>query len=83
MKLTESTMKKGKSVEHFLISEFLKRGLDVYLLVVDVHGIDILVRSKTGRTAEIQVARKSCFPRGRLPPKGGKSKVNATPKTKP
>jgi hypothetical protein len=55
MKLTESRLKKGKSVEHGLISELLKRGLDVYLPVVDTHGIDILVRSRSGKTAEVQV----------------------------
>ena len=55
MKLTESRLKKGKSVEHALISELLKRGLDVYLPVVDTHGIDILVRSRSGKTAEVQV----------------------------
>ena len=42
-------------MEHGLISELLKRGLDVYLPVVDTQGIDILVRSRSGKTAEVQV----------------------------
>ena len=41
----------GKRIEHFLIGQMLKEGLDVYLPVVDDKGIDAVVRRPDGSFA--------------------------------
>lgn len=51
---TESSTKKGKAIEHYIISEFLKNDFDVYVPVVD-DGVDLIVRDKKGGFLEIQV----------------------------
>lgn len=51
----------GEATEHLVVSKFLAEGREVYLPVVDDHGIDILVKSKSGAPdnyQEIQVKSK-------------------------
>lgn len=45
---------KGAIGENIVIAEFLKRGFDVYLPVVD-RGIDAVIRSEAGQFFEIQI----------------------------
>ncbi len=56
---TESGMKKGKSVEYYIISELLKNDFDVYIPVVDSEGIDLIVKNKQGTYIEIQVKSRT------------------------
>jgi hypothetical protein len=49
----------GKRIEHFLIGQMLKEGLDVYLPVVDDKGIDAVVRRPDGSFVEIQIKARS------------------------
>ena len=49
----------GKRIEHFLIGQMLKEGLDVYLPVVDDKGIDAVVRRPDGKFVEIQIKARS------------------------
>lgn len=53
------TSAKGKGVEHFLFSWMIKKGLDVYLPIVDDKGIDAIVRLDSGNFAEIQIKSSS------------------------
>jgi len=50
-----SSQIKGKIGEYQFIGELLRRGLDVYLPIADIRGIDCVIRSKTGKYVEIQV----------------------------
>ena len=36
----------GKSGEHFVLSELLKRGFDLFAPITDVNGIDFLIIKK-------------------------------------
>ena len=49
----------GKRIEHFLIGQMLKEGLDVYLPVVDDKGIDAVVRRPDGKFIEVQIKARS------------------------
>lgn len=49
----------GKRIEHFLIGQMLKEGLDVYLPIVDDKGIDAVVRRPDGSFVEIQIKARS------------------------
>ena len=49
----------GKRIEHFLIGQMLKEGLDVYLPVVDDKGIDAVVRRPDGSFVEVQIKARS------------------------
>ena len=49
----------GKRIEHFLIGQMLKEGLDVYLPVVDDKGIDAVVRRPDGSYVEVQIKARS------------------------
>ena len=62
MEITDSTKRKGTSVEFLIISKLLKYNFDVYIPVADTSGIDIIVRSPKGKYVEIQV--KSRIARG-------------------
>jgi hypothetical protein len=53
--ITESSLKKGKSIEYYLISKLLENDFSVYTPVVDDEGIDIIVKNKEGGFVEIQV----------------------------
>ena len=49
----------GKRIEHYLIGQMLKEGLDVYLPVVDDKGIDAVVRRPDGTFVEVQIKARS------------------------
>lgn len=46
---------KGKVGELYVFSELLKKGAMPFIPLVDVHGIDAVVRSKDGKLVEIQI----------------------------
>jgi hypothetical protein len=50
-----SPQQKGKRGEFFVFGELIKRGFDLYLPVVDVGGIDAILRLKSGKCIEMQV----------------------------
>ena len=50
-----STSRVGKLGEQLVIAELLKRGLDVYLPIVDIHGIDAIIRTDQGKYLDIQI----------------------------
>jgi len=57
--ITESSTKKGKAVEYFLIHELLKHDFDVYTPVTDVEGVDMIIRNKEGVYIELQVKSRT------------------------
>lgn len=52
--MANSRMYLGESTEHLVVSKLLDEGREVYLPVVDDHGIDILVKSKEGAPDDYQ-----------------------------
>ena len=58
------TQLKGAIGENIVIGEFLKRGFDVYLPVVD-RGIDCILRSADGIYSEIQIKMRATTKRGK------------------
>jgi hypothetical protein len=56
---------KGKIGEYKVIGELLKRALDVYIPIVDVRGIDCIVRVQVGRFVEVQVKTRGTQKRGK------------------
>ncbi|MFH1209624.1 MAG: hypothetical protein V1663_02445 [archaeon] len=57
MKTHDST-KKGKAIEHFIISELLKNDFEVFIPVLDI-GIDLAIKDKEGGFVEVQVKSRS------------------------
>ena len=51
---TKDNMKKGKAIEHYIISELLKNDFDVFVPVVDT-GTDLIIKDREGGLVEIQV----------------------------
>ena len=49
----------GKRMEYNLIGKMLKEGLDVYLPVVDDHGVDCVIKRDDGTYIEIQIKARS------------------------
>jgi len=49
----------GKRMEHYLIGQMLKEGLDCYLPLVDDDGIDVVIRKNTGEYIEVQIKARS------------------------
>ena len=49
----------GKRMEYNLISKMLIEGLDVYLPLVDDHGVDCIVKKSDGTFIEIQIKARS------------------------
>lgn len=49
----------GKRQEYSVISELLKRGLDVYATLVDDQGIDCVIRVNNKRYLDIQIKARS------------------------
>ena len=45
----------GKRMEYFLVGKMLMEKLDVYLPLVDDHGVDFIAKSKNGTFYEVQV----------------------------
>ena len=49
----------GKRMEHYLIGQMLKEGLDCYLPLVDDDGIDVVIRKSSGEYIEVQIKARS------------------------
>ena len=49
----------GKRIEHYLIGQMLKEGLDVYIPMVDDDAVDAVVKRLDGKYAEIQIKARS------------------------
>jgi hypothetical protein len=49
----------GKHVEHLVVSLMLKEGLDVYMPIMDNHGVDMIVKRPDGKFAEVQIKARS------------------------
>ena len=49
----------GKRVEYNLIGKMLMEGLDVYLPLVDDHGVDCIIKKEDGTFIEIQIKARS------------------------
>jgi hypothetical protein len=49
----------GKRIEHYVISRMLKEGLDVYVPLVDDHGVDAVVKRPDGTFVEVQIKARS------------------------
>lgn len=49
----------GKRMEYNLIGKMLMEGLDVYLPLVDDHGVDCIVKKSDGTFIEIQIKARS------------------------
>lgn len=49
----------GKRMEYNLVGKMLMEGLDVYLPLVDDHGVDCVVKKEDGSFIEIQIKARS------------------------
>ena len=49
----------GKRMEYKIISEMLNQGLDVYIPLVDDHGVDCVVKLSDGKFIEVQIKARS------------------------
>ncbi len=49
----------GKRIEYNLIGKMLMEGLDVYVPLVDDHGVDCIVKREDGTFIEIQIKARS------------------------
>lgn len=50
-----NSLQLGRYAEYYAKMEFASHGLDVYTSEVDDHGIDFIIKTKSGRFLEIQV----------------------------
>ena len=55
----------GKIGENVVIGEFLKRGMDVYIPVVDIKGIDCVIRTDSGKYFDIQIKTRATVGQGK------------------
>ncbi len=49
----------GKRIEYNLIGKMLMEGLDVYLPLVDDHGVDCIIKKEDGTFIEVQIKARS------------------------
>ena len=49
----------GKRIEYWIIGLMLKKGIDVYMPLVDDNGIDAIIRQPNGTFVEIQMKARS------------------------
>ena len=49
----------GKRMEHYLIGQMLKEGLDCYIPMVDDDGIDVIIRKSANEYIEVQIKARS------------------------
>lgn len=49
----------GKRMEYNLVGKMLMEGLDVYLPLVDDHGVDCVIKKEDGTFIEIQIKARS------------------------
>ena len=48
----------GKRMEYYLIGNMLMEGLDVYVPLVDDHGVDCVIKKEDGTFIEVQIKAK-------------------------
>lgn len=49
----------GKRMEYYLIGQMLMEKLDVYVPLVDDHGVDCVIKKKDGTFIEVQIKARS------------------------
>ena len=49
----------GKRMEYHLVGQMLMEGLDVYLPLVDDHGVDAVIKKEDGTFIEVQIKARS------------------------
>lgn len=49
----------GKRIEYNLIGKMLMEGLDVYVPLVDDHGVDCVIKKEDGSFIEVQIKARS------------------------
>ena len=49
----------GKRMEYNLVGQMLMEGLDVYLPLVDDHGVDAVIKKEDGTFIEVQIKARS------------------------
>ena len=49
----------GKRIEYWIIGKMLMEGLDVYIPMVDDHGVDCIIKKDDGTFIEIQIKARS------------------------
>ncbi len=49
----------GKRMEYWLIGQMLMEGLDVYVPLVDDHGVDCIIKREDGTFIEVQIKARS------------------------
>ena len=49
----------GKRMEYYLVGQMLMEGLDVYLPLVDDHGVDCIIKKPDGMFIEVQIKARS------------------------
>ena len=49
----------GKRIEYNLIGKMLMEGLDVYIPLVDDHGVDCVIKKRNGKFIEVQIKARS------------------------
>ncbi len=49
----------GKRMEYYLVGKMLMEGLDVYLPLVDDHGVDCVIKRQDGTFIEVQIKARS------------------------
>ena len=49
----------GKRMEYNLVGKMLMEGLDVYLPLVDDHGVDCVIKREDGTFIEVQIKARS------------------------
>jgi hypothetical protein len=53
--MNKNSILTGKQFEYHVISKMLAEGMELYVPVADVNGIDLLIRKPNGKLAEIQI----------------------------
>jgi hypothetical protein len=49
----------GKKIEYWIIGLLLKEGFDVFVPLVDDHGIDAIIRGHNGKSIDLQIKARS------------------------
>ena len=55
----EQSTRFGKSAEYSIIGKMLLEGLDVYVPLVDDHGVDCVIKKGNGEFVEVQIKARS------------------------
>lgn len=49
----------SKRIEYWIFGQILKEGMDVYVPLVDDHGVDVIVERKDRSIAQVQIKARS------------------------